>query len=105
LFLVDSAKKKFLSIQFLLLLEFAAYKKKLLFHYVIVQNISVASKTKNKREKQKTNRSKKDVYWILQQKTKQEKIGSNQLGISSNLGSIGYRLLWVSNSGLIRSDS
>jgi hypothetical protein len=58
LFIVDSAKKKFLSIQFLLLLEFAAYKKKLLFHSVIVQNISVASKTKKKtkkREKQKKN--------------------------------------------------
>jgi hypothetical protein len=45
--------QKFLSIQFLLLLEFAAYKKKLLFHSVIVQNILVASKTKKKREKRK----------------------------------------------------
>jgi len=45
--------QKFLSIQFLLLLEFAAYKKKLLFHSVIVQNILVASKTKTKREKRK----------------------------------------------------
>jgi len=86
LFIVDSAKKKFLSIQFLLLLEFAAYKKKLLFHSVIVQNISVASKKKKKKEKNKKKISfKKDVYWILPQKTKQEKIGSNQLGISSNL--------------------
>jgi hypothetical protein len=33
--------QKFLSVQFLLLLEFAAYKKKLLFHFVTVQNISV----------------------------------------------------------------
>jgi len=30
-----------------------AYKKKLLFHYVIVRNISIASKTKKKREKRK----------------------------------------------------
>jgi len=63
-------------------------KKKLLFHSVIVQNISVASKTKKKR-KEKSKKEKKivqkDVYWILPQKTKQEKIGSNQLGISSNL--------------------
>ena len=61
MFIVDSAKKKFLSIQFLLLLEFAAYKKKLLFHSVIVQNISIESKTKKKREnrKAKKNRSKR----------------------------------------------
>jgi hypothetical protein len=85
LFIVDSAKKKFLSIQFLLLLEFAAYKKKLLFHSVIVQNISVASKKKKKEKNKKKISFKKDVYWILPQKTKQEKIGSNQLGISSNL--------------------
>jgi hypothetical protein len=57
----------------------------LLFHSIIVQNISVASKTnkKEKREKQKKNIP-KDVYWILPQKTKQEKSGSNQLKISSN---------------------
>jgi hypothetical protein len=46
--------QKFLSIQFLLLLEFAAYKKKLLFHSVIVQNILVASKTKIKQRKEKS---------------------------------------------------
>jgi len=59
--------QKFLSIQFLLLLEFAAYKKKLLFHSVIVQNILVASKTKKKREKRKAKNKivQKDVYWIL----------------------------------------
>jgi len=52
--------QKFLSIQFFLL-EFAAYKNNNLFHYVTVQNISVASKTKKnkKREKQKKNRSKR----------------------------------------------
>jgi len=57
----------------------------LLFHSIIVQNISVASKTnkKEKREKQKKNIP-KDVYWILAQKTNQEKSGSNQLTISSN---------------------
>jgi len=45
--------QKFLSIQFLLLLEFVAYKKILSFHSVIVQNISLASKTNKKREKRK----------------------------------------------------
>jgi hypothetical protein len=79
--------QKFLCIQFLLLLEFAAYKNKLLFHSVIVQIILVASKTKKKRkEKSKTKKIvQKDVYWILPQKTEQEKIGSNQLRIRSNL--------------------
>jgi hypothetical protein len=78
--------QKFLCIQFLLLLEFAAYKNKLLFHSVIVQIILVASKTKKKRkEKSKTKKIvQKDVYWILPQKTEQEKIGSNQLRIRSN---------------------
>jgi len=55
-------KKNFLNIQFLLLLEFAAYKKNiLLFHSVIVQNISVPSKTKTKekRENKKKFRSKR----------------------------------------------
>jgi hypothetical protein len=59
----------------------------LLFHSVIVQNILVASKTKKKREKRKEKKQKKkivqkDVYWILPQKTKQEKIRSNHLGIT-----------------------
>jgi len=56
-------------------------------HSVIVQNISVASKTKKKKKKEKSKKKnvQKDVYWILPQKTKQEIIGSNQLGISSNL--------------------
>jgi len=45
----------------------------LLFHYVIVQNISVASKTKTKKEKSKKKIVQKDVYWILPLKTKQEK--------------------------------
>jgi hypothetical protein len=73
--------QKFLSIQFLLLLEFAAYKKEIIISFFIVQNISVASKTKQKREKRKAKKKnvQKEVYWILPQKTKQEKIGSNQL--------------------------
>jgi len=59
----------------------------LVFHFVIVQNISVASKTKKKRENRKAKKKivQKDVYWILPQKTKQEKIGSNKFEISSNL--------------------
>jgi hypothetical protein len=42
--LVVSAKKKFLSIQFLLLLDFAAYQENKLFFFnsITVQNISVA---------------------------------------------------------------
>jgi hypothetical protein len=50
--------KKLLSIQFLLLLEFAAYKTTLLSHSNIVQNISIASTTKEK-EKQKKIHSKR----------------------------------------------
>jgi len=72
-------RKKFLSVQFILLLDFAA------FHSIIVQNISVASKKKKRKEKNKKKIVQKDVYWILPQKTKQGKIGSNQLRISSNL--------------------
>jgi hypothetical protein len=51
----------------------------LLFHYVIVQNISVASKTKKKEKREKKKIVIKDVYWFLPQKTKLWKIGSNQL--------------------------
>jgi len=40
----------------------------LLFHYVIVQNISVASKTKKKRKEKKI--VQKDIYWFQPQKTK-----------------------------------
>jgi hypothetical protein len=73
--------QKFLSVQFLLLLEFAAYKK-IVIYSVIVKNISVASKTKQKKHKSKKKTIQKDIYWFLSQKTKQEKIRSNQLGIS-----------------------
>jgi hypothetical protein len=55
-------------------------KKILLFHSMIVQNIS-SIKKKEKIEKQKKI-VQKDDYWFLLQKTKQEKIRSNQLRIS-----------------------
>jgi len=63
----------------------AYIKNKLLFHSVIVQNILAASKTKKKEREKQKKIVQKDVYWILLQKTKQEKIGSNQVEISSNL--------------------
>jgi len=79
-------KKKFLSIQFLLLFEFAAYKKIFIsFCYCSKYISSIKNKNKIEKRKAKKKSFKKDVYWILPQKTKQEKIGSNQLGISSNL--------------------
>jgi hypothetical protein len=79
--------QKFLSIQFLLLLEFTAYKKKYYFILLLFKIYQYHQKQKKteKREKQEKKIVQKDVYWILQQKTKQEKIRSNQLGISSNL--------------------
>jgi hypothetical protein len=61
--------QKFLSVQFLLLLEFAAYKK-IVIYSVIVQNISVASKTKQKKHKSKKKTIQKDIYWFMSQKTK-----------------------------------
>jgi hypothetical protein len=78
--------QKFLSIQFLLLLEFAAYKKNYYFILLLFKIYQYHQKQK-KREKRNAKKKivQKDVYWILPQKTKQEKIGSNQLGISSNL--------------------
>jgi hypothetical protein len=51
---------------------------------LLFKNISSIKKRKKKREKQKTI-IQKDVYWFLLQKTKQWKIGSKQLRISSNL--------------------
>ena len=78
-------RKNSLVSNFFFSLNLRHIKNKLLFHYVIVQNISVASKTKTKKEKSKKKIVQKDVYWIMPLKTKQEKIGSNQLGISSNL--------------------
>jgi hypothetical protein len=72
------------------LLDFAAYKKnkKNLFISLCYCSKYISS-IKNKKKREKRERQKKivqkDVYWILPQKTKQEKIGPNQLGISSNL--------------------
>jgi hypothetical protein len=83
LFIVDSAKKKFLSIQFLLLLEFAAYKKKLLFHSVIVQNISVASKKKKKKRKTKKKfRSKKTFIGFCRRKLNKRKLDQINLELA-----------------------
>jgi hypothetical protein len=60
-----------------IIISFCYYSK----YISIIKN----KKKTEKREKQEKKIVQKDVYWILQQKTKQEKIGSNQLGISSNL--------------------
>jgi hypothetical protein len=44
---------------------------------------SIKKKRKEKREKERKKQIvHKDVYWFLLQKTKQGKIGSNQIGIS-----------------------
>jgi len=53
--------QKFFSIKFLLLLEFAAYKKNLLFHSVTVQIYQYYQKQREKRKKKKKNRSKRRV--------------------------------------------
>jgi len=108
----------FLSVQFLLFLEFAAYKKKsLLFCSVTVQNISVALKKREREEKKrllekklicfccrKLNKGKLDQinselaqiqysdYWVL-------------IKLDINFGIHWYRLHRVSISGLIRPDS
>jgi len=68
----------------------------LFFHSVIVQNISVPSK-KNEREKRKAKKKnyvQKDVYWILSQKIKQEKLDQ----INSELVQILYSNYWAPNS-------
>jgi len=58
--LIPQKKKKFLSIQFLLLLEFAAYKKQFVISICYCSKyISTIKKTKEKREKQKKIRSKR----------------------------------------------
>ena len=88
-FLVVSAKK-FLSVQFLLLFDFAAYQKNnkklvISFYYCSKYISSIKNKKKKRKEKSKKKIVQNDVYWILPQKTKQGKIGSNQLRISSNV--------------------
>jgi hypothetical protein len=44
--------QKFLSIEFLFLLEFAAYKKLIVISLCYCSNISVASKTKNREKRE-----------------------------------------------------
>jgi hypothetical protein len=66
-----------------------AYKTKIvisLYYYPkYIRNIK-KKKRKEKREKERKKQIVyKDVYWFLLQKTKQGKIGSNQLGINLNL--------------------
>jgi len=43
------------------------------------------SRIKKRKTKRKEKIVQRDVYWFLLDRTKQGKIGSNQLGISSNL--------------------
>jgi hypothetical protein len=70
--------------KFLLLPEFAAYKKKFIISFChCPKYISSIKKNREKGKGKKKNKS--DVYWFLPQKTKQGKIGSNQFRISSNL--------------------
>jgi hypothetical protein len=111
--------QKFLSVQFLLLLEFAAYiKKKLLFHSVIVQNISVASKRKKETKKKKKS-FKKTFIGFCRRNLNKRKLDQINLELAqiwySNYGVLiaphikfavnWICLLWFWISGLIRSDS
>jgi len=89
LFLVDS-EKKFLSIQFLLLLEFAKNKKN---YYFILLLFKIYQYHKKKRKEKGKKSIQKDVYWILPQKIKQEKLGQ----INSKLGQILYSDYWAPN--------
>jgi hypothetical protein len=73
-------RKNFISVQFFLLLDFAAYKKIVISFGFCPKYISCI-----KKEKIKKKVVQKDIYWFLPQKTKQGKIGSNQLRINSNL--------------------
>ena len=57
LFRVDSAKNSLVS-NFFFSLNLRHIKNKLLFHSIIVQNISVASKTKKKEKREKQKRKK-----------------------------------------------
>jgi len=67
----------------LILQHIKKIKKKLAISLGYCSKYISSIKKREKREKQKKI-VQKDVYWILSQKTKQEKIGSNQLGSSSN---------------------
>jgi hypothetical protein len=75
--------QRFLSIQILLLLEFAAYiKKKILFHSVIVQNISVASKKKRKEKSKKKNCSKRRFNGFCRRKLNKRKLDQINLELA-----------------------
>jgi hypothetical protein len=71
-------RKKFLSVQFLLFLDFAAYQKNkktlVISFYFCSKYISSIKKKIKRKEKSKKKIVQKDVYWILPQKTKQWKI-------------------------------
>jgi hypothetical protein len=69
LFLVLSAKKKILSVQFLLLLDFAAYKKK-----QIVISFSYCPKYINSIKKRKQNRSKNMFIGFCRRKLNKGKL-------------------------------
>jgi hypothetical protein len=75
--------QKILSVQFLLLLDFAAYQKKIVISFCYCPKY--VSRIKKRKTKRKEKIVQRDVYWFLLDRTKQGKIGSNQLGISSNL--------------------
>jgi hypothetical protein len=70
-----------------LILQHIKKIKKIAISFYYFSKYISSIKNKKKREKRKAKKKivQKDVYWILPQKTKQGKIGSNQLRISSNL--------------------
>jgi hypothetical protein len=68
----------------LILQHIKKIKKKLAISLGYCSKYISSIKKKERKEKSKKKIVQKDVYWILSQKTKQEKIGSNQLRSSSN---------------------
>jgi len=70
--LIPQKKKKLLNIQFLLLLEFAAYK--FFFCYFIMLLFKIYQYHKKNKIKKRKKFVQKDVYWILPKKIKQEKL-------------------------------
>jgi hypothetical protein len=90
-------KKNFLNIQVLLLLEIAAYKKKIFCYFILLLfKIYQYHKKKQKRKERskKKNSVQKDVYWILPQKIKKEKLDQ----LNSELVQILYSDYWTANS-------
>jgi hypothetical protein len=69
----------------LILQHIKKIKKIAISFYYFSKYISSIKNKKKRKEKSKKKIVQKDVYWIPPQKTKQGKIGSNQLRISSNL--------------------